>query len=366
MYPLLIVIFALLIVALYPVIRDFIKQRKITVPSYVAGLQFLLDGKFEDAKIKLKYAVEEDTNNIDAYIRLGQIFFTQGDIDRALRIHESLLLRRNLKPEEEYKIYLSLVDDYLKIGRRVKAIPLLEEIVRQKKNDYYNRERLLNLYIETATWEKAERLLREIPRTETKRVALLYARFGLVQGKQNPKIGLLYLRKALDINPRCVPAYVYLGDLLFAQGDIGSAISTWNKLLDFAPDKNHLIRDRLERAYYESGRYDEILTFYRKLLNRIPQDYGLVLTIVRIYVKKEEITNALNLLEKYANTTEPQILITLAALNLRKGNPENAQKYLEQILTLSSPVIKCPGCGIPLDQYELYCVRCQTWVNGVD
>jgi len=366
MYPLLIVIIALLIVALYPVVRDFIKQRKTTVPSYVTGLRLLLDGKIEDAKIKLKDAVEEDTNNIDAYIRLGQIFLNQGDTERALRIHENLLLRRNLKPAEERQIYLALIDDYLKIGRQVKAIPLLEEIIQQDKTDYLNRERLLNLYIETAAWEKAEKLLKEIPRTEPKRVARLYARFGYALGKDNPKAGVPYLNEAIKINPKSVSAHIYLGDLLFTLGDINSAIDTWNKLLEFAPEKNYLIHERLERAYYESGRYEDIVTFYRKLLNRIPQDAGLALHIARIYAKKDEINSAINLLEKYARTNDIQILAALAALHLRKGNPEQTQKYLEQIFTAAPSGLKCPKCNRLLDRSELFCPQCQTWVDGVE
>ncbi|MGB9741825.1 MAG: tetratricopeptide repeat protein [candidate division WOR-3 bacterium] len=366
MYPLLIVIVALLIVALYPVIRDFIKQRKTATPSYVAGLQLLLDGKIEAAKMKLKAAVEEDTDNIDAYIRLGQIFLAQGDTERALIIHENLTLRRNLTREQERNVFLALVEDYLQTGRQIKAVPLLEEIVRQDKTDYHNCERLLNLYLETTAWEKAEKLLKEIPRTEPKRVARLYTRLGYCRGKQNPEAGIPYLHEAIKINPKSMPAYIYLGDLFLAQGKIDSAIEIWGKLLDFAPEKNYLVRERLERAYYESGRYDDIVTFYRKLLNRVPQDFGLALDIARIYAKKEEIVSAISLLDRYARSNEPSVLTALAALHLRKGNSEQAQKYLDLLFTASSRAFRCPRCHRVLEGTELYCAQCLSWVDDIE
>ncbi len=365
MYPLLIVILALLIVAIYPVIRDFIRQRKVTLPSYVEGLQLLLDGKVEDAKIKLKIAVEEDTNNIDAYIRLGQIFLVQNDPNRALRIHESLALRRNLKPQDELKIYRALVDDYLTLGRHVKAIPLLEEIVRQDRSDYRSHERLLNLYIDNGDWDKAEKLLRNLPRTDSERTARLYARFGFCRGKENPKAGTNYLHEALKLSPKSIPAHIYLGDLLLAQGDINSAINIWNKLLDFAPEKNHLVRERLERAYYESGRYEEIIALYRKLLHRVPHDTDLALNVAKIYAKKEEIENAIDILENYSRKGETQILAALAAFHLRKGNAEQTQKYLEQIINASSDINSCTQCGRILKDHEIYCAHCQSWLKTI-
>ncbi|MEO0021277.1 MAG: tetratricopeptide repeat protein [candidate division WOR-3 bacterium] len=365
MYPLLIVILALLIVAIYPVIRDFIRQRKITLPSYVEGLQLLLDGKVEDAKIKLKLAVEEDTNNIDAYIRLGQIFLVQNDPNRALRIHENLALRRNLKPQDELKIYRALVDDYLTLGRHVKAIPLLEEIVRQDRSDYHSHERLLNLYIDTGEWDKAEKLLRNLPRTDSERAARLYARFGFCRGKENPKAGMSYLHEALKLSPKSIPAHIYLGDLLLAQGDINSAINIWNKLLDFAPEKNHLVRERLERAYYESGRYEEIIALYRKLLHRVPHDTSLALNVAKIYAKKEEIENAIDILNNHSKKGETQILAALAAFYLRKGNTEQAQKYLEQIINASSDINSCTQCGRILEDHEIYCAHCQSWLKTI-
>lgn len=365
MYPLLIVIFALLIVALYPVIRDFIRQRKTTLPNYVEGLQLLLDGKIEDAKIKLKLAVEEDTNNIDAYIRLGQIFFAQGDTERALHIHESLALRRNLKPQDEVKIFRALVDDYLRLGRKIKAIPLLQEIVRQDRTDYRSQQRLLELYIETGDWDKAEKLLKELPRKDVEWLARLYARFGFCRGKENPKVGMVYLQEAIKISPKSIPAHIYLGDLLLTQGDVNAAINIWNRLLEFAPEKNCLVRERLERAFYESGRYEEIINLYRKLLLRVPDDAGLALNLARIYAKKEEIDNAIALLEKYSRGGDSRVLIALAAYHIRKGNSDRGLKYLEQIIDHPDRNI-CQQCGKILEDDEIYCSQCDAWLKTVD
>ncbi len=368
MYPLLIVILALLIVALYPVVRDFLRQRQKSLPNYVEGLQLLLDGKINLAKTKLKAAVEEDTNNIDAYIRLGDIFLAEGDTERALRIHENLTLRKNLKPEEEQKIYRTLVRDYLKLNRQVKAIPLLEEIVRVDQGDIDSKEQLLKLYIANRNWEKARKLIDKFSQQTPVRTARAYILYGYHRAKENPKEGLSFLQQALKIDPRSVAGYVALGDLLLTLRETKQAIETWTKLLDFAPQKNYLVRGRLERAYYESGRYEDIIQLYRRLLTRVPNDTDLAISLAMIYAKKEELSNAIGLLENYAGKDDFRVLIALAGLYLRQGNYALTQQYIERVFTALQPskLKKCQNCQLELDVTEIICPNCYSWLEDIE
>ncbi|MEO0019457.1 MAG: tetratricopeptide repeat protein [candidate division WOR-3 bacterium] len=367
MYPLIIVILALLIVALYPVVRDFLRQRKKTLPNYVEGLQLLLDGEVERAKIKLKAAVEEDTGNVDAYVRLGNIFLDQGDFERALQIHESLALRRNLKREEELKVYRALVRDYLKTNRRVKAIPLLEEIVRADRSDLNSIENLLELYIENDSWEKAENLLKECGRIRSPRVARLYAQFGYAFGKVNPQKGIQWLEEALRINPKSGLAHIYLGDLQLAQGETEVAIKTWTKMLDIAPEKNRFVRERLERAYYELGRYEDVAQLYRRLLHRVPHDTSLAVALAEIYAKKEDLAAAIHLLEHSGKNQDAKIGIALAELYLRQGNLTEAKEHLDiAVRELTAGISDCCGCGKKLSQADFQCPECHTWQEDLD
>lgn len=367
MYPLIIVILALLIVALYPVVRDFLRQRKKTLPNYVEGLQLLLDQRKEEAKVKLKAAVEEDTGNVDAYIRLGDIFLEEGDFDRALQIHESLALRRNLKKEEELKVYRALVRDYLKTNRRVKAIPLLEEIIRSDRDDIDSIEKLLELYVENSSWEKAENLLKGCGRLRLPRIARLYAQFGYAFGRVNPKAGIPWLEEALRINPKSVLAHIYLGDLQLAQSDTEAAIKTWTKMLDIAPGENRLVRERLERAYYELGRYEDVVQLYRRLLHRVPSDSSLAVALAEIYAKKEDLSAGINLLEHSSKNKDVKISITLAELYLRKGDWVKAKNHLEiAVRELTAGVVKCRGCNRELSESDFLCPECRTWQKDLD
>ncbi|MEO0080379.1 MAG: tetratricopeptide repeat protein [candidate division WOR-3 bacterium] len=369
MVPLLIIIVALLVIALYPVVRDVLRQRKRAAPAYVEGLQLMLDGRLTDALARFKEAIETDTANVDAYIRLGDILMQLGETDRAIKLHENLTLRRNLTPGQEKRLYRSLVRDYLLTDRKVKAQSLLEELVRLDRTDLSSYEDLLGLYIETGSWEKCEELLKSLGRVpkNKSRAAALYAEFGRAVGRANPKTGIAALTEALKLDPSSVPARLYLGDLQLAQGDAEAAIRTWEEIIAVAPEKNRLVRGRLERAYYELGRYDEMTQVYERLLRKVPDDAGLAVALAQLYYKKEELAAAIRLLERFAKGTAPNNLVqtALAGMLLARGEIPRARLILETLTNqLREKPDGCRVCGQPLQESLLRCSACRTWQTG--
>lgn len=327
---LVVVILAVLAVALYPVVRDFLRQRRRTVPAYVEGLRLALDGRLDDAIARLKEAVTEDTDNVDAYIRLGDLFLAKGDSDRALRIHETLSFRRNLAPHDEAKVYRALVRDYVRVGRKVKALALLEEMAIQSKSDPELKRELVELYIDTGSWEKCEQVLGELGRLPAQRrsAAALYARFATAYAQAKPDAAEPFFESALRLDPDSVEALVGLGQLQMQRGDTEKAIRTWERVLAVAPEQNRLVRERLERAYFEAGRFEDVTQLYEQLLRRVPKDAGLAVALADIYRKKEDLPAAVRLLEKSAAEGEPAVLVALADLYLAQGDAARCRRIL--------------------------------------
>jgi lipopolysaccharide biosynthesis regulator YciM len=330
---LVVIILAVLVVALYPVVRDFLRQRRRTQPAYVEGLQHALDNRPDAAIKSLKEAVEADTENVDAYIRLGDIFMSRGDVERALRIHENLALRRNLKPPDERKVYAALARDYLRTERRVKAIAMLEELARVDKSDWEARERLAELYVDTASWEKADELLKEFRRNPAlrARAARLLVRLGRARVANDAAAAQAAFEEALRLDPQSVEARLALGDHQLNQGDTDAAIRTWSEVINAAPERNGLVRDRLERAYFDIGRYEDVTQLYERLLRRVPDDTGLAVALAGIYRKKGDLAAAIRLLEKLGDSeTVPGLVLALA--HLEQGDANRARALLESAL----------------------------------
>jgi len=332
---LLVVILALVVVAMYPVVRDFLRKRRVTVPAYVEGLQAALDGRTGEAIVKLKDAVAADTGNVDAYIRLGDLYMQKGEAERAIKIHENLALRRNMDKRDERKVLLALVRDYMGADRKVKAASLLEELVASDKDDAASMEKLAELHIETGSWDKCESLLAELAKNQAnrQRAARLYTEFGRACSKTNPAAALASFNTALKLDPSSVRARLYLGDHQVAQSDTPAAIKTWNELLDSAPKQNALVRERLERAYFDTGRFEDIVRLYEKLLRKVPDDAGLAVALAGIYQKKEDLGSAIRQLEKFADRKgDVRARVALAGLYLDRGDAALARSTLNEVL----------------------------------
>ena len=338
---LILVILAMLVVALYPVVRDFLRKRRSAVPAYVEGLQAALDGRAADAIARLKEAVGTDSENVDAYIRLGDLFMQQGEVERAIKVHENLSLRRNLDKRDEKKVLHALVRDYVRTDRKVKAMSLLEELVHTDKADVASTEKLIELYIETGAWDKCEGQLKELARhgSHRQRAAKLYTEYGRAYPKDNPGAALAAFETALKLDPSSIPARLYLGDHQLSQGDTNAAIRTWNEILDLAPDKSALVRDRLERAYFDAGQFEDITTLYEKLLRKVPDDSGLVVALAEIYQKKEDLSSAIRLLERFTAKSRSDVLprVALATMYLDREEHDRARSVLAEVLSALKP-----------------------------
>lgn len=330
---LVIVILAVLVVALYPVVRDFLRQRRRSQPAYVEGLQAMLDARPDAALKSLKEAVETDTDNVDAYIRLGDIYMAKGDTERALRLHENLGLRRNLEPRDQKKVYAALARDYIKTDRRVKAIAMYEELARVDKHDWACREKLIELYVDTASWDKCDELLKEFRRRPElrARAARLLVRLGRARAGE-PAAARAAFEDALRSDPESVEARLALGDHQLAEGDTEAAIKTWTEVINAAPERNGLVRERLERAYFDVGRFEDVTQLYERLLRRVPSDTGLAVALAGIYRKKGDLAGAIRLLEPLTKGDEPVPGLVLAQCYLEQGDTQRARALLEGAL----------------------------------
>ena len=72
---------------------------------YYEALDMLLAGKRKSAYKIFKDITKNDSNNIKAYLYLGQISREGGDYKGALKVHKNLLLRDNIKNYDLILIY---------------------------------------------------------------------------------------------------------------------------------------------------------------------------------------------------------------------------------------------------------------------
>jgi lipopolysaccharide biosynthesis regulator YciM len=361
---LLLVLLAGIVYLLY---REYRRSRSSRRPLYTEALMDLLDGRKDDALAKLKETVNADSENVDAYLRLAQLLMELGEAERAGRIYQMLAVRRNLSARDEQKVLLALAHEHLRANRVNRAISLLEQVSERDPRDTAGRELLLFVYLQTERWDEVKALLKDLVRLQKDkhRAALYLTESGARLFAKEPETAAGYFNQALDLDGKSVPALIYAGDALYAQDKMPEAVARWKQVLGIHPDLSFMVRERIEKAFYESGKYEEIVKIYEDLIARTPDDANLYVPLARIYAKKGDAARAQSVLGRIPAKAQddPQVQLLKVELHLGLSDTGAALKELAQVeARLGTQAFRCQRCGHSVaGEFTWHCPQCATW-----
>ena len=121
----LIYLFIILIISSIPILIHFLKKPNHNASMkdlYAEGLDMLVVGKRKSAYRIFKKIIQHDSNNVKAYLHLGQVVREGGNPKKALEIHQNLLHRKNLNNYDKIQLYKNIALDYLKLNNIDKSI----------------------------------------------------------------------------------------------------------------------------------------------------------------------------------------------------------------------------------------------------
>jgi lipopolysaccharide biosynthesis regulator YciM len=352
---------------IYLIYREYRRARSSRLPAYTEALIDLLDGRMDEALERLKQTVNADSENVDAYLRLAQLLMERGETERAGRIYQMLAVRRNLVARDEQKVLLALAREHLR-GKRVnRAISLLEQISEHDPRDIVGRELLLFVYLQTERWDEVKALLKDLVKLQKdkRRAALYLTETGARLYAKEPETAAGYFVQALELDSKSVPALVYAGDALYAQDKMTEAVAKWKQVLVAHPELSFMVRERIEKAFYESGKYEEMVKIYEDLIAKAPDDAHLYVPLARIYAKKGDTTRAQAVLNRIPAKAQPDPIVRLlkVELHLDRSEPAEALKELAQVETqLTGQAFRCTRCGYAVaGDFAWHCPQCGAW-----
>ena len=89
---------------------------------YLEGLDLLISGHRKKAYKYFKEIIEQDTANIKSYIKMGQIVRESKNPRQALKIHNSVSLRKDLSKYEKVELHKNISLDYYDLKDIVHAV----------------------------------------------------------------------------------------------------------------------------------------------------------------------------------------------------------------------------------------------------
>ncbi len=95
---------------------------------YLEGLRFLLDDKPERALEVFLGLAANDDETIDTHFALGSLYRRRGEVDRAIRVHQSLVDRPGIDPRYRDAAMTELARDFVRAGLYDRAEKLLLQL----------------------------------------------------------------------------------------------------------------------------------------------------------------------------------------------------------------------------------------------
>jgi lipopolysaccharide biosynthesis regulator YciM len=241
--------------------------------EYIKGLNFLLNEQPDKALEVFMRIVEVDSDTVETHIVLGNLFRRRGEVERAIRIHQNLVVRRNLSLALRANALLELGRDYLRAGLLDRAESVLKEVVQMGGQATQAYRHLRDIYEQEKDWtnaiETAVRLHKECGVPQGEVIAHYHCELGeLAIADGRCDAAFQHAKKALNYDRACARASILLGDLAASKADYKAAIKFYSDVHAQRQEFVPLVLPKLEHAH--AMRSDD--NGYLNLLAQIRRD----------------------------------------------------------------------------------------------
>ena len=229
--------------------------------EYFQGLRFLLNEEPDKALEVFLRMVEVDNETVETHFALGSLYRRRGEVDRAIRVHESIMARPSLSEEHRLNAMFALAEDYLRAGLFDRAERLLQQLADGGSHHVAALRHLLRIYEQQRDWEQAiavhDRLVAVAsPEQPT---ALAHYRCELAERARtrgDVTTAREHLRHAREVQRNFARSALIRADVALDMNDPELAATLCQRVVELHPRLLPLALPRVMRAVRESGTAD--------------------------------------------------------------------------------------------------------------
>ncbi len=352
---------------LYYLTRKKHSNKNNNANEYTKALNFMINGDIEEAIKTFTEYVKENTENIDAYIKLGVLYRRTDRADRAAKIHESLLHRQGINFDQKLLILRNLTEDYIEDKKKNEALTIAKSILEIDKKNRWALEIIYNLNKELHNWDEAAEYLKKLQNLskikDPRQLALLQVQKGLQKYEKGEyHEARLIFRKAIKIDSFCETPYYYIAESYRRDGRNEDAVKWWKKFTEAAPEKGYLIFETLKKVLFQLGKFSDIKIFYDDILKKIPTDVHTIIALSDFYENKGELEQAMFLLEELVekNPNSRLAVIALSRILILNKKDIKADELLRDLRKKidDSQVFICSDCNNETRDIHWICPVC--------
>lgn len=342
--------------------------------DYYMGLNFLLNeqpNKAIDAFIRMLDASPE---SFDTTLALGNFFRRRGEVDRAIRIHQSLTNKPDLNEIQRSQSMLALAEDYMRAGVYDRAESFLLEVndVMPAQSDV-SLKHLIDIYEREKDWEKAIEVairIQSVSRQSMgKEIAQYYCELAeIAWSKGNVRAAFKSLKQGLQFDSNCARISMLQGNFKQKLDKHRDALSAYKRIehqdskllpevLTFIIDCYEKLNEHEALAAYLDYLMHHNPTISIALANaqKVKAQFGkeIAAQFLAQYMHKQPSIRGLKLLIEFHLTH---------AVGEVRNELLMLKSLIEQLLE-NKPIYRCGRCGFSARSLQWQCPSCRQWAT---
>ena len=350
--------------------------------DYVTGVNFLLSNQQDKAVDLFLDMLKEDTGTVEAHLTLGNLFRSRGEVDRAIRIHQSLMESASLTYDQRLLAVQQLGRDYMAAGLYDRAEGMFKQLVDETDFRLSALQQLLQIYQATSDWqsaiEVAERLVKLGKDKHRGEIANFWCELALQQMAGNDlDKAMALLRKGAAADRNSARVSIMMGRVWMEKGDYAKAVESLERVIEQDKELVGETLEMLQTCYQQLGKTDEWEAFLRRCAE---ENTGATadLMLAQILEQREGVDAAQNYvtrqLERHPTMRVFHKLIDYHINEAEEGRAKESLGVLRHMVgeqVRSKPRYRCQKCGFTAHTLYWHCPSCRSWspikpIRGLD
>jgi lipopolysaccharide biosynthesis regulator YciM len=347
---------------------------------FLNATQYLISGNRDLAIKEFLSAVDINRETIETYFALGGLFRSNGEIEKAISIHRSLIARENISEAHRLRALTELAVDFDKGGFVDKAIETYKDVLKINRDQFQVITALCRIYEDVGDWDSAYNYRIMLSKVGHENQSETISHILVQKAKNHFENGEIRkceedLEDAFRFAPS-VSAKILKLRVLLSEGNVDEAKFYLLELLKEQPMYASFAFESLEEGFKgdeaTKEKYFQRLTMLTNyFLNLNDEDLikseSVVLTKVRLFKRKSEFENAFNLLKKWMESDghRSEVLKSeyIKILIEMKLNEEAVVQTKEMLNNMHQTLTKhyCKECGYNSDDIFWRCPQCHEW-----
>jgi lipopolysaccharide biosynthesis regulator YciM len=357
--------------------RDHIFEAQSRI--FLNASQHLISGDKDLAIKEFLSAVDLNRETLETYFALGGLFRANGEIEKAISIHRSLIARDNISEATRLTALKELAIDFDKGGFVDKAIETYKDVLKINRDQQDVILALCRIYEDTEDWEQAYSFRKMLSKVGQENQSETIAHILVQKAKEHIQKGLLKeasddLDDAFRYFPS-VSAKILKLKLCLIQGQMENAQNILLEMIHEHPMYSSFMFVSLDESLpkgLDQEAYSVRLSQLKQIfldsttLTSESETPSIILSKIRLLKTQKNFTEAFHILDQWMRVDGQSDVLKMEYIKLLMAVDKKDEALVqtsELLSSLNNTLTRhyCSQCGYNSDDIFWRCPQCHQW-----